>query len=320
MEYLLALARSITNDPATLATAVTFLAAGIVFVFGLGVSYLVLGASDPIRRRMKGISVKEEAPSGRLLLRVESMLGPAAAYVLPKEQIERDKITTKLVHAGYRGPNALQTFFATKAVLAIVLPAVVFVSTLFVPDMTATSVLIYTVVASAVGVLAPNIVLEKLVQIRARKLKNGFPDALDLMVVCVEAGLGLSQAIQRVAEELVVSHPELAAELALVNAEIRAGVERVAALKNLAARTGLQEITGLVSLLAQTLRFGTGVADSLRVYSEEFRDMRTQKAEEAAAKMGTKMIFPLIIFLFPAFFVVAIGPAVMGLAEAFSQF
>jgi tight adherence protein C len=320
MEYLLSLARSLTDDPATLAFAVTLAAAGTVFVFGLGVSYLVLGASDPIRRRLQGLPSKQEVRGGRLLLRVETMLGPVAEYVLPKEQIERDKITAKLVHAGYRGPDALQTFFAIKALLALALPGLVFVGTLFFTDVSATAVILYMIAASAVGLLAPNAVLERLVHLRARKLKHGFPDALDLMVVCVEAGLGLSQAIQRVSEELVVSHPELAAELALVNAEIRAGVERVAALKNLAARTGLQEISGLVSLLAQTLRFGTGIADSLRVYSEEFRDVRMQKAEEEAAKMGTKLIFPLIVFLFPAFFVVAVGPAVMGLKEAFSHF
>ena len=140
-----------------------------------------------------------------------------------------------------------------------------------------------------------------------------------MLVVCVEAGLGMSQAIQRVADELTVSHPELATELALVNAEIRAGVDRVVALKNLADRTGLDDIKGLVSLLVQTLRFGTSVAESLRVYSEEFRDRRMQRAEEEAAKMGTKLIFPLVLFMFPGFFVIAVGPAVVGLISVFSS-
>jgi tight adherence protein C len=177
--------------------------------------------------------------------------------------------------------------------------------------------LVYVVAASGLGLLVPNVVLERLVENRVKKLRNGFPDALDMLVVCVEAGLGMSQAIQRVADELVVSHPELAQELALVNAEIRAGVDRVAALKHLAYRTGLDDIQGLVSLLVQTLRFGTSIAESLRVYSFEFRDKRMQKAEEQAAKIGTKMIFPLIVFLFPGFFVVAVGPAVIGLMSVF---
>jgi tight adherence protein C len=141
-----------------------------------------------------------------------------------------------------------------------------------------------------------------------------------LLIVCVESGLGLSQALQRVADELVVSHPELALELSVVNAEIRAGVDRVTALKNLADRTGLDDIKGLVSLLVQTLKFGTGVAESLRVYSEEFRDKRMQRAEELAAMIGTKMIFPLILFLFPGFFVVAVGPAAVRLMSVFEQF
>ena len=126
--------------------------------------------------------------------------------------------------------------------------------------------------------------------------------ALDLLVVCVEAGLGLAPALQRVSDDLIVSHPELGAELALVNAEMRAGVERTQALKNLADRTGLDDIRGLVALLVQTMRFGTGVADALRIYSEEFRDKRMQAAEEQAALIGTKMIFPLVIavpFLLP---------------------
>jgi tight adherence protein C len=167
--------------------------------------------------------------------------------------------------------------------------------------------------------LLPNFVLHKLTDKRIRALTNGFPDALDLLVVCVESGLGLAAAIQRVADELGVSHPELAFELALVNAEIRVGVQREQALKNLADRTGLEDIRGLVGLLVQTMRFGTGVADALRVYSEEFRDKRTQKAEEQAAKMGTKLVFPLVLFMFPIFFIVAVGPAVLRIIDAFAQ-
>ena len=126
-------------------------------------------------------------------------------------------------------------------------------------------------------------------------------------------GIRLAAAIQRVADELMVSHPELSTELALVNAEMRAGVDRTKALVNLADRTGLDDIRGLVSLLVQTMRFGTGIADALRVYSEEFRDKRMQAAEEQAALIGTKLIFPLVLCLFPSFFIVAIGPAVMRL-------
>jgi tight adherence protein C len=166
--------------------------------------------------------------------------------------------------------------------------------------------------------ILPSMWLDRKVARRHKLLRDGFPDALDLLTVCVESGLGLTQALQRVSDELDVSHPELAAEFAQVTAQMRAGVERESALRGLATRTGLDDIRGLVSLLAQTLRFGTGIADALRVYSEDFRDRRMQRAEEAAAKMGTKLIFPLVLCLFPSFFVVAVGPAVIRLTEAFS--
>jgi tight adherence protein C len=164
----------------------------------------------------------------------------------------------------------------------------------------------------------PDMVLNVIRERRMKRLRVAFPDALDLLVVCVEAGLGLGPAIERVARELEISHPDLAHELALVNAEISAGVERPVALRNFARRCGLEDIQGLVGLLVQTIKFGTSVADALRVYSEEFRDKRMQRAEEQAAKIGTKMIFPLVFCMFPAFFIVMIGPAVIRFMEVFA--
>ena len=175
----------------------------------------------------------------------------------------------------------------------------------------------FAVAASFPRHAAAGIWLDRAVAKRHKLLRDGFPDALDLLTVCVESGLGLPQALQRVADELEVSHPELAVELGNVTAQMRAGVDRETALRGLATRTGLDDVRGLVSLLAQTLRFGTGIAEALRVYSEDFRDKRMQRAEEAAAKIGTKLIFPLVVCLFPAFFVVAIGPAVLRMMEAF---
>ena len=177
----------------------------------------------------------------------------------------------------------------------------------------------YCAIAAAVGMFGPNKVLDYMVNSRLKKLRDGFPDALDMLVVCVESGLGLSAAIQRVADEIGVSHKELAMELSIVNAETRAGVDRTKALRNLANRTGLDDIRGLVSMLIQAMRFGTSIADTLRIYSEEFRDKRMQKAEEAAAKIGTKLIFPLVFCLFPSFFTVAIGPAIIRFIEVFRQ-
>ncbi len=292
------------------------LAAAAVFAFSYGVFALVSGATDPLRRRLEQVAAKR-APAPTLATRVAARLRPLAGLALPRRDGERSRVSQLLLQAGYRSPTALSTYYGVKAVLMSGLPLCVLLGWFFFPRLS-TGHLIYCAVAAAVaGYLLPSIWLDRRVLQRQRALRAGFPDALDLLVVCVEAGLGLAPALQRVADEIVVSHPELGAELALVNAEMRAGVERAQALKDLAERTGLSDIRGLVALMVQTLRFGTSIADALRVYAEEFRDKRTQAAEEQAAKIGTKMIFPLVFCLFPSFFLVAIGPAVLRLITVF---
>jgi len=318
MERLLGLLDTLITDQGTLRLVVILLVGGTIGLFGLGIGYLLVGASDPVRRRLGSRRQPAKAvEKGRSLVFINTMLGPVAKYILPQEEIERSKISARLVHAGFRSPTAIQTYYAIKLLGALVMPILFLLSARWLPDLSTSRELFYALCMSAAGLIIPSKILDRLRESRLKKLRHGFPDALDMLVVCVEAGLGMSQAIQRVADELTVSHPELATELALVNAEIRAGVDRVVALKNLAQRTGLDDIKGLVSLLVQTLRFGTSVAESLRIYSDEFRDMRTQKAEEEAAKMATKLIFPLIFFMFPGFFVIAIGPAVIGLIQVF---
>jgi tight adherence protein C len=305
-------------DQEALRVVIIVVVAGTFVMFGLGLGYLLLEATDPVRRRLgKAQQTTKAVEKGRTLVFINTMMGPVARYILPQEEIERSKVSARMVHAGFRSPTAIQTYYSIKVVAALVLPMLFLFGTRWFPQLTTGREIIGALAMSAAGLIIPSLVLGRLLENRLKKLRHGFPDALDMLVVCVEAGLGLSQAIQRVADELTVSHPELATELALVNAEIRAGVDRVVALRNLAERSGLEDIKGLVSLLVQTLRFGTSVAESLRVYSEEFRDMRTQKAEEIAAKMATMLIFPLIVFMFPGFFVIAVGPAVIGLIQAF---
>jgi tight adherence protein C len=321
MEMIMYWIGGLVADPQTQQVVFIALAAGTFFIFALGLSYVFLGATDPVRRRLIGQSNvldEDEGPSeSRLLVTINTIVGPAAHWVIPRSEEERGRTQKRLTYAGFRSPSALQNFFAIKALLTISLPVAVLFVTRWMPDLTSMQILISTGIGAGVGLIGPSYVLDKLVDKRIGKLRRAFPDALDLLVVCVESGLGLAAAIQRVADEIDVSHPELGMELALVNAEIRAGVERPRALRNLAERTGLDDIRGLVSLLVQTMRFGTSVADALRVYSEEFRDRRMQKAEEAAAKIGTKLIFPLVFCLFPSFFTVAIGPAVIRLVGVF---
>ena len=162
---------------------------------------------------------------------------------------------------------------------------------------------------AALGYLLPGMALARMAKRRQHRIRLSLPDALDLLVVSVEAGLGLDQAMQRVGEELAFAHPELSDELRLINLELRAGKARSEALRNLAERTGVDDLSSLVAMLIQTDKFGTSVAQSLRVHSETLRTKRRQRAEEAAAKTGVKMVFPLVFCIFPAIWVVTIGPA-----------
>jgi len=287
-----------------------------VFLFALGVSFLVLAAFDPVRRRLSELAV-DTKPSGEVAARLLRLLDPVNRFFLPSEAGERGKMERKLMYAGLRSANALPLFYAVKTGLALMLMVAVLVSAAWLPQWSASKIIFCAMLAAFVGLVIPNFVLDHMVERRQKTLRDGFPDALDLLVVCVEAGLGLTAALQRVSDELKFSHPELGLEFSRVTAEMRAGIEREAALKSLAARTGLEDIRGLVSLLIQTLKFGTSIGETLRVYSEEFRDKRMQRAEELAAKIGTKLIFPLVFCLFPSFFVVAIGPAVVRIIDVF---
>ena len=223
--------------------------------------------------------------------------------VAPKSPSEMGKLRRLLVAAGYRGADAMIVFFGIRLGLALTGFALFATPLLVRPNvMTALA-------ACALGYLLPTMALKRLVKRRQHRIRLGLADALDLMVVSVEAGLGLDQAILRVSDELAHAHPDLAEELRLINLELRAGKGRAEALRNLAERTGVDDIASLVAMLVQTDKFGTSVAQSLRVHSETLRTKRRQRAEEAAAKTGVKMVFPLVFCIFPAIWVVTIGPA-----------
>ena len=301
-------------------SAVLFIAlvAAAVFVLTLGMSSFAAALLDPVRRRVQQVS-PDDALQASVSEGFAERLRPIAALIGPRRDQERRRVARLLVHAGYRSANAATLYYGAKGVGIVLLPLAVLLASPLFPTLTTQKLLLFAALAGYFGSLACSIWLDRQVEKRQRALRAGFADALDLLVVCVESGLGLAPALQRVADDLAVSHPELGEELALVNAEMRAGVERGVALKNLSDRTGLDDIRGLTALLVQTMRFGTSVADALRVYSEEFRDKRTQAAEEKAAKIGTKMIFPLVLCLFPSFFLVTIGPAVIGLVDVFTK-
>lgn len=217
-----------------------------------------------------------------------------------------------LIAAGFRSEIAPKIYYGLK----IVLCAAFFVAALVLRDsVTENPVLrvVFLVAATLAGFFAPNMVLDHLVTRRQEKLRLSLPDALDLMIVCMEAGLGLDQAILSTSRELELTHPEISEELKLVNLEMRAGKRRMDALKNLADRTGEPEIRKLVATLIQADRFGTSIADSLRTHSDYLRVRRRQQAEERAAKVGVKLVFPIFFFILPAMLVVAAGPGLLQL-------
>lgn len=232
----------------------------------------------------------------------------------------QDQARLDLMRAGFRGPNAAATFHGAKAALCL-LPPVLFLGVcLLLPKAPPANVMIVGALALALaGSFAPNMWLRGKVAERRTQLLCELPDALDLLVVCVEAGMGLDQAINRVSTELAQSAPAVSGELRSMTLAMRAGRQRQQALKDLAERTGLEDVQSLVTLLIQADLFGISVARTLRVYSDTLRTGRFQRAEEKAAKLPTKLLFPLILCIFPALFAVIIGPAAIQLMHVFTR-
>lgn len=222
------------------------------------------------------------------------------------------KAQLPMLRAGYRSASAGMAMQGIK----ILLP-VAFVALAFTTGMYRLNEVFVPLLAAVVGYLLPELWLMWRVQVRQHRLRLALPDALDMLVICVEAGLGLDQAIMRVAEELRITHPELSEELQLVNVEMRIGKSRLEAMRELARRTGVEDIKALVAMLVQTERFGTSIAQSLRVHSDDLRMKRRQRAEEMSAKTTVKMVPPLVFFIFPALMVVILGPAVITLMRQF---
>src|SRR5271154_50786 len=216
----------------------------------------------------------------------------------------------RLIRAGYRNPNALKILYGAKAICAVLLPALAAVMVLN-SSATQTNKFAAILVALAVGFFGPNEYIRMVAKRRQKQIHRGLANALDLLVVCVESGLGLDQAIMQVAKELEHAHPEISEELAIVNLELKAGKRRAEALRNLADRTAVEDLKKLVAVLIQADRFGTGVAQSLRAHSDYMRVQARQVAEEKAAKLGVKLVFPIFFCILPSLFVVTVGPMVV---------
>jgi tight adherence protein C len=288
-----------------MALALTVLAFvfGTLLVTGVGLR-MAAGRTSVVDRRLREV-VGGAAPAVEMQPSFDALIGALkrVGNKVPRSLAEMGKLRLRLVRAGFRRDEALPVFFAIRLAAALAAFAVCATPVLMRPNVA------LAIGACGLGYVLPGIVLARLMKRRQHRIRLALPDALDLLVVSVEAGLGLDQAMLRVGDELDFAHPELSNELRLVNLELRAGKARVEALRNLAERTGVDDVSSLVAMLIQTDRFGTSIAKSLRVHSDTVRTKRRQRAEEAAAKTGVKMVFPLVFCIFPAIFVVTIGPA-----------
>jgi tight adherence protein C len=224
----------------------------------------------------------------------------------------------RLIQGGYRGQSALTVFLGLRIGLVVILYVYGVLGGAAI-DLSGSLAMLLWIVGAAAGWTVPDFILSSKIARRQREMQRALPDAVDLLVICVEAGLGLNQAFQRVAIEMRHLCRLLTLEIAQMNMEIRAGTPRDQAMMALAERTGLPDLRSLATMLIQTERFGTSIANSLRIHSDTMRTKRQQRAEEAAAKTTIKMVFPLAICIFPALFVVALGPALIGIFQTFSQ-
>jgi tight adherence protein C len=286
-----------------------------LLIFGIYLSFQRYKEKREFSKRLEGIDGENEevdapeAPSKKN--RFLRFLGALGKKLEPKKEATISEMRRLFIKAGYRNPTALPLFFGLKTLMALLFFGAVFIAKLFFWEkMTAANFTYLSILLAILGFYLPNIWIKFRISNRKEKIQRGIPDALDLMVVCVEAGSGLDSALTRTAEEMKKTNSVLSEELGLVNLEIRAGKPRHEALKNLAWRTDLEDLSNLTTLLIQTEKFGTSIAQALRVHSDFMRTKRFQRAEELAQKMPVKLIFPLALFILPMFFIIVLGPAV----------
>jgi tight adherence protein C len=256
------------------------------------------------------VTIPEGGPSSEIAERLASPLNK----ILPPSATEARKLHKQLMHAGFRSASAPVIYRGIQLMSMAGFPLIVALTCAILARPLG-SALIWIIIAFVAGFFLPRWALKKITQTRQRNLRWGLADALDLMVISVEAGLGLNAAMVKVSSELKDVHEEIAIEFELANLEIRVGRERDEALRNLAERTGIDDLHSLVAMLIQTDKFGTSIAKALRVFSDSLRTKRRQRAEQAAQKAAVKLLFPLACFLFPTLFIAILGPAAINLYD-----
>jgi tight adherence protein C len=287
----------------------------VALVSGSAVAFAA-GLSAPGRRRVRKLA---QAGNRSLVKDAESLtpsLGPAMqrlAMFIPKSPKDMSRLQKRMSLAGYHGAAPAIVF----AAFELATPAVLGGAALLLAH--GPTALMLALAGGMFGYILPGFVLLRLIARRKKVIQNGLPDALDLFIVCLEAGSSLDQAILKTSQDLDVPYPPLADELRMITTEMRAGKPRLEAFRNFAKRTEVDDVRSLVSMLVQADRFGTSVAQALRIHAETSRTKRRQRAEERAQKIGVKLVFPLVICLFPAFYVVALGSAFIKIMQFFTE-
>lgn len=306
-----------------IAAAVGFIS---VLLAGYGIMGYLSSASDSARlkERVSGTTVNRSealsAPLSSAFGRFVDFFGQLGSKMGSKDTDEIDKSRQRLVQAGLRKPDSYKLFQGAKGGLALILVGIFLaVRFLVFTEMPVAALAFGTVLMATIGVYGPEIWLTKKIEKRKLALGDELPDALDLLVVCVESGMGLDQAIDRVCRELSQSGPIISSEFKLLTLELRAGKARTDALRSLAQRAGVDDLNSLTSLLIQADAFGISVGRTLRVYSDTMRTKRTQRAEEKAAKMPVLLLLPLVAFILPALLITIMGPAVILFIDTFAK-
>jgi tight adherence protein C len=288
----------------------------VVFLL-IGSGGLVLFYREEVLQRLSTVVSPQRAQRDlkSTLQQTGYQLMSQAEKVLPKTQAEVSVTQKRLIRAGYRKDSALKYFYGAKVLLPVALCFVALVT-----GLGHQSPLFVYAFALGVGFLAPDFWLGQRITTRQNRIRRGLPDVLDLLVICIEAGLGIDQATARTTEELAAAQPALSDELGIVVLEQRAGRPRSEAWKNFSDRCDVEQVRNLVSVLAQSEQFGTSIAKTLRVHSDGLRTKRRQEIEEQAAKTTVKLVFPLVLFIFPSIFLVTLGPAAIIMMEGFQKY
>jgi tight adherence protein C len=285
-----------------------------VAAVGALAGFSILERTSPERARIEQLAQRAEITGGGAVpLDGITRVAPWLEALLPKSPKEMGRIQRQLARAGYHGPLPATIYVFAEVALPLLLGGVALVTFGF------GSGLLIVALAALVGYMVPSVFLGRRIARYKKEIRNGLADALDLLIVCVEAGSGLDQAIMKATEELEVSYPNLSRELGMITTEVRAGKPRLEAFKNFAERTKVDDVQSLVAVMVQTDRFGTSMAQALRTHADVLRTKRRQRAEEKAAKLGVKLVFPLVLCLFPALYVVTLGPAVIKIMRFFQE-